>query len=509
MPNFVNSISPADIELYAKNIAGDHGFVKAKYLPKKSITKIGAIGDSIVFGCNYQTTVSSLTISSGVLNADTSLHKGNTGQKFYLNGANEDDLVGPIFTMAAGLTTTTVGAVTTTLPDMTATGTITLAAANYAFNERDFLGWIAKLTKGHIVRGLALGFQGKNSDYIAGKVQYAIDDSPDAIIEMSGMNSISLIDSDSTPTEIVAAAKSIFDSRKVIWDALYSAGITPIISTIPPLSSTHVDYLANRHTLILVHNKLIIDNCFANPQFLLLDAYASIVDASSATGNHQIGCSSDGKHLTGRGAYRIAKRFVADFTSMINIPDRCRFLPTSAGEHITANAAIKQLNPNPTGNAGIAGTLTGGATGTVWTGWTVTGSAACMASQVIVDGIVKQVLTVTGSSAETIKIESGTYSNAVVNDDVLQAYTTINIKDAVNLTNCRGTLKFTVNGVVCYGEDSYPAGNSFDLSDKEFTIVSPKIFGVQLSTTSFKVEFTFTSNGSAVITIDPPALWVL
>lgn len=475
--------------------------------PAKNLNVVAAIGDSIVFGCNHYVTASALAISGGVLTATTALHGATPGSQLFFNGATPDALNGPIVTMASDRIATTIGSIPTNLPDGVASGSITMALLN-STPENDWLGWASWHAHGKFARGIPLGFQGKGSDYIRGKLPYLLQTDPSAICELSGINDIkTIVTSASTSAEVIAAAEAVFEGRRAIWDQITQAGSIAIPITLTPLNHTYAGWCAQWQRCIDAVNRWTISHCQSRRDHVLVDAHAALVDRASATGNYITGGSGVGLHMTGKSANLTGRTIAEALGQVFGRQGRCHLLPKSAGDYWGNGATSPQLSSNPTGTSGTAGSVTGGASGVCWTGWSLVASAAVASSAVPnSDGNVDVVLTVSGSAGETITLTSQTYTGQVAAGDVLQYVARIKLAGISGLTRIRGQGLVTVAGIQSSAHVGYPGFNLLALDNQDFTMISSPMPIHGAGNVSLSLQFTFAAGGGGTITVGPPAI---
>lgn len=472
---------------------------------------IGAIGDSIVAGCNFNVGISALAVADGVLTATTSaIHRSHAGNKFYIYGADQEAINGPVLTIGTTITTATLGNVTATdIANISAvTGSDVRLASLCTAQLQDWLGMACSYSNGAFERGVPLGFSGKSANYMQQKLPYLVATNPDIIVELSGINDIKSLSSSATDAQVTALAESIFTTRRATWQAILEAGKLPVIATITPISNDYVGYTGKWMYCTLAHNRMIREFCRSNPEYILADFYNVVVDKASATGNYVTGGSADALHFVHKSARLCAIELKNTLERVYGtVPTRNPYLATNRNEYYGANSAIKQLNANPTGAGGVGGTLSGGATGTCWTAWTLTGSEAVVGSNITnEDGSVSQVITVTGHAGGDVVFTTPAYASQVVAGDKARAIVPVNQSSAVNLTNVRIQLNIQHTGITANVETNYPSSGGIDQGDWDCQLVTPEFIVTATGNATLKITITFTNGGGGVFTFQPPAM---
>lgn len=205
------------------------------------------------------------------------------------------------------------------------------------------------------------------------------------------------------------------DARNALSVASYSTNLLNIVTqllnsgklvdicTIPPIvASPAVGTIASANQLVLGYNAYIKTLARSDPRIMLHDIYEAITDCTATTATVLSGMlASDNVHFSPKGAYTAGAVIAANFANR---------LPVSSGrissmsDCYNVDSTNSQLLTNPL-MQGTGGTLSGGATGSVPTNWTVTMTSATSVVASIVsraDGIgndLQGVLTASSSSS--------------------------------------------------------------------------------------------------------------
>lgn len=160
-----------------------------------------------------------------------------------------------------------------------------------------------------------------------------------------------------------------------IYAKIINSGATVIAFTVPPLSGASLNATNAKATLEL--NNWIRDHAANNHNFVLVDAYAAIIDPMNATkGSAATGTLSDGIHPSALGAFKIGSAFHAALQYIAHGKDSRTMSNADNYGYNVANPNI--LDSAPWVNTG--GSVSAPVTGSSASGWAGEGSGTLAAA---------------------------------------------------------------------------------------------------------------------------------
>lgn len=299
-----------------------------------------------------------------------------------------------------------------------------------------------------------------------------------------------------------ATEAQVFASITGIVDRCVAAGAYVELYTMPPLGSTATGYTAARQaTLIRVNDDLLDYYRVNNPNVSVVDAFAAVVDFSSATGNWLSTYTGDQKHPNAVGAIAIAAYAV---TANTNFAPPSPKYARSFINRIQTDASSRQLQ-NGSVFTGSGGTLSGGVTGAIADTWTCTKT-----------GTVTVVATATVTRTDGVGFDNTITCTLSANNDTVgltgtSAHTFCSAGDYLTMeTHLRGTGITALASVRAYIE-IIADGNTYTidairangvagtiLTDFDWTLRTPigRIPTNAASITAVRTQFLFTFNGA-------------
>jgi len=467
---------------------------------------ISAIGDSIVQNCN-QKTAATIVANGNTLTITAVSHRMCAGFEFYISGCAQEDLnIRGVCSAGTDVNTVIFNGYTGSFQ-----GTATAKAGKPGIflttlcvsAEPDWIGWAAYLSKGAILKGISYGFGGEDTVYIKTKISDLYSKSPQYIIEQSGINDI----------RASVQASAIFENKKNMWLSIIEAGLSPMITTLTPLSNSVSGWTTAQFYQILKLNQLIRDYAQNNPYVVLVDLYAKLVDPLSTTGNWKSGMTLDGLHPNGKAAYLMGQELynvlsVHDYSNEIKVKK-----VSSAVEAFGISPQIPQIIDNPllTDNAGG---LAGGATGSVATGWTLTkvGGGTAVGSIVArADGYGndQQIVCVAAAANDGATLVGWAINNRILAGQSIQAVFDLDMSSCTNLSRLEFSIGYTSGGVSGLIALNRISDSQIDGGNKTITFMSQAIkFNVAANLFNMTLTITHSNAGGSTIKVGRMSIWV-
>jgi lysophospholipase L1-like esterase len=440
----------------------------------------------------------------------TVTHDGLVGSPFYMVNAAQEEYNG-VYTMGANTVNGTIANVvfpgSTTSP---ATGTPVIYMPHKS-TSADFLAYCVGLAGGALTRGLPLGWPGKVSSFIRNKMSLIYQDSPDICLIVAGVNDVATYVTG--PTLITSTVNTAYANIIAMADDLIVKGVLPVICTITPIDNTRPGWNVSQQHAILKLNKLLREYCAGKRSVLLCDVYAVLVDPTSTTGNTKLNHTSDGLHWSGLGAWAVATELYNVLNARGLVSARPKILPMSTAESYGINSACLQINDNPLGTAQV-GVVTAPATGTAWTGWTlsVLGTAAVAGSSPArADGFgTDQSIAITSQADNDGALFTGTnIAGRLVAGQKIFGVMEVSTAAVTALKELRFRLSIVAGGVPANCEAGYPSASIFMVGDKTYLLVTPVMYIPATANVQPIFSAKFNGSGGATIKVGRVGIYIL
>lgn len=155
-------------------------------------------------------------------------------------------------------------------------------------------------------------------------------------------------------------------------DALLDAGIIVAWANCPTQATTRSNYTAARQAKALDYNKQLAVALATRPTVRLIDVAALVMDPASADFSPRSSMLGvDGIHLSHSATMGVALRYSSWLDALLPYVER-PFSPADCAANVASDSLLAAGIGQMQGSAGTAGT---GVSGTIPTGWTVTGTA--------------------------------------------------------------------------------------------------------------------------------------
>lgn len=503
-PGFPTTANPADSKRippvdadYAAAVVGAAGVNSLKMA-------FAGFGDSLTLWNNYIAVPTSIVRSGGVAVVTVS-QINSTGALFNITGCT------PASFNAFHVPVTRLSATTFSYPcpgpDESATSIGNSTNLSFYANNGPVLYAISELG-GALQWVKNFGVGGQTSAQILARLPDLIAVGPtgtgeiDAALVTAGSNDA---------TAGIAVEEYAYNMRQII-NGIRTAGILPVVPTIPPFAATHPSVAAVQSRVVL-YNAWLRKNG-ARLGAIVPDVFAALTDASNANGAAISGLisASDYTHYTHMGARLAGKKIAAALDPRIKAT--ASVLVTSRNDSYAVSPAMPNIHPFDLGSSS-GGSVSDVVTGTVMAGSNVssTGNAArTVVCSVVASnrsvGNAQRIVMTPAAAGDTVTHQQNsgaTMAGRVVPGERYQfkVYVKLSGAAAANLQYIRQRIQGTFDGVssVQIGglSNSYTA-TDFDVDDT-FVFVTPPIVIPPFSTcTAFSCEliFGFSAAGTAL-----------
>lgn len=301
------------------------------------------------------------------------------------------------------------------------------------------------------------------------------------------------------------SATTIIDNLTAGCARLLADGRKVLLTTLVPLHYGSASYTVARAHAVMVVNRALIDYARVTPGVYLADLFGPMVDPAQSIMTIKSGYG-DGIHPYAIGGYAIGKQFATDFADVFPLQ---LGLPQSAVEDWTVNNTERQICANPLFQ-GASGTLSGGPTGTVATGWTLlqSGTLTVVGSvEARADGIGNdQVITCSGGSgtSNVYLYNTTNLSGRVSAGDQIFSIVEISVSGLTALRTIQSTLPSTINGnAATLGAGLIGDATTFPQGDMTIVLRSPAITVPAGSITNLlhQIQFVFNAGGAGVLKV--------
>ena len=315
------------------------------------------LGDSLGAYNNVGVSISSITLSGGVITVVTSsAHQMRDGQYCNVSGTTNATFHGRM------LPVTWISSTSFSYPAPAgAAGTATgggVLCQNQLNSVGDWVQTNARLG-GRMRFAGNLGVGGQRADEILARISEALALSPDILWLNAGTNDV---------IQDRAYASTVADIEAMVQQAAAKA-VLVVIKTQPPFASGGAHYSAARNANLLSINRFIRNLATRYRGVYVLDTYAALIQPTDASGYGATAYyqSADSVHYNARGAARIGVLGAALLAQAIPAVDNH---VTSITDNYGSNSANRDLHDRaPWTNTG--GTVNAPATGTGPTGWII------------------------------------------------------------------------------------------------------------------------------------------
>jgi len=498
------------------------------YSSDASRVYIDKFGDSMA-GKENQTQVLDNTYTATVENNIITITQPNTnwlyhpGTMFYLMNTPDDNYVA-LYTVIEGTTSLVIKArCAWNIPNGSVDfSNISLGGSSnspalcrlFRPTHASILSHACAYSNGSLVRGYSIGFYGRNSGYITqDKIDKFLGWIPNKknriLVYIMGINDIFRYGLNDTDT---------LNSNIANLQLLKTLGYKKIVvCTIGPVNhTTHTGYTSARRNYELSHNsqlKLWIDQ---NPEFLLHDQFALIRDPASIYADNAANTLEDHVHLNGYGAEISGKGLWNNVLSKIGLPNFSLSPQSVADGHTNISAQLFNGIFNldiTTGAIANAGLLSGGATGIVKSGFTLTKNSATsvvgsMPANADGNGYDQQIVFSTSAADQGFTFASTAATTGRINaGDTLRIFQKIKLEGCTNLKSLSINFTVTYGGIIVNLSPVYPSTLKIDSSDRTVTYEFGHIGYIAPGDCdySYSISCTTDAAGGGTITIGAPS----
>jgi len=321
-------------------------------------------GDSRVERCNF--IVASCTISLSGTTATIASATGHglwPGAKVQLSRSSASEYNGE-HTVLAYVSSSSFTITVPSTYSTSATGVTVLNPYKYTVANPYQVGIGKSGGRLRLIRNAGVGGD-TTADMLTRLQRDVLNYNPDVVIVQAAVNDT---------INDVAFATTI-SNLESMFDSILDSGALLLAETSLPLDPTHTSWSAARAINLCNINNWIMDYVRKSKRAVVHDAYSSVIDPTSATGAWITNTvDSNGVHQTELGAQYWGESL---YNVIIGVFPPVPMRPLSMSDTYGVSSTSTQLNDNPL-MQGTDGTASGGITGNVPTGYTLTetGSAA-------------------------------------------------------------------------------------------------------------------------------------
>lgn len=374
-----------------------------------------------------------------------------------------------------------------------------------SINDRNFCQIASARLGNPFGRIINCGVSGQTADYLLKNVeQLLLVKNPDRVSILCGVNDIT---NDTSETDL-------YNTILALVARCVSAGAFVELYTMPPLGNTASGYTVARQARLIRVNDALLDYYRINStNVMVIDAFAAVVDFSSATGNWLSTYTADQKHPNAVGAIAIG---AYGTTANANFAPPSPMYARSFINRIQTDSSSRQLQ-NGSVFTGSGGTLSGGVTGAIADTWTCskTGTVTVVAAATVAraDGVgYDNTITCTLSANNDTVSLTGTSAHAFCSaGDYLMLETHLRGASITALASVRVYIEIVADGNT-YTIDAIRANGATNtiLTNFDWVLRTPigriPTNAASITTVRTQMLFTFNGSGGAVFTVGRTAI---
>ena len=462
------------------------------------------VGDSLTSRGHYNTQPTTVSASNGVIRVQGTSLAAFKGASVTIVNANEAQYNG-VWTVADVTTADEFTITAPLVPNGTATGSPQLIN-NHGLRDLNFFE-IGNASIGHPFELLYnVGKPGKTLSYIASYFQQDVVNYAPALVQIQGgINDVNTIKTAAGTGATVLANMKTYMLQMI--NAALAAGIVPLVHTVCPFNVAYANYTAEGQQVILKFNAWLREYCyFVQRKVLLVDAWAVVVDPTSATGEYTSGLTSDDIHPNAKACQLIGAE-VASVLSKSYYTARQwsgSLVDSYATDSGNPNIILNPLFINSGGTLSTSGAGSGTNTGSgaqLYTStWTRSGTGTCVAALTArADGYGNdQVFTLNPANAsDQISMLSNAMVARVSEGDILVAECNLQISSLANVSNIFFSIDWSANGVTATQPCGMITGSAGQITNDFNWVLRTKPFAIPASMSTLRIRLTIAFSAAA------------